>query len=1112
MDARLDRVLAEMEWVRRLAGSLARDEIAADEVAQETWLVASERAPDDELPLRPWLARVVHNLVRMRHRRASRRDARERAAPIVTETPTPHDLLERVEAQRAIADEVIALAEPYREVVLLHYVEGVPTNEIARRLDVPPGTVRRRLKVARDQLRERLRRGDRIALVLLLAVARSRAARATPFVIGAITMKKLLAVLALLVLLFVGRSIVHRHRDGARTTDPRATSVAATRLRARGSAGDVAIAAGVAVAPHYIAGRVVAGGAPVPNAIVRLGVAPFPADDGELDAIAVVRTDAAGRFDFGTRSVRAATVTAEAPEHAVAWLRLDAAPAPDRLVLELGDCTTRVFGVVRDAVGGPIANARIATAGIGGFDAARDGSFAVCMHPGWVRVDAESYGSVGFEVTVTGRVHHDVVLVPEGILTGTVADESGHPIAGAHVAAFLTRSADGADRWIASDTDGRFRIAGLTPAHYRVIATAPGLGTRSETRVAVAAGAATPELHLVLVARARLAGRVVEHATSVAGARIMIVDRDDNDSYAISGLDGTFVLDGVPLGPIELGAATYRVISPRKLVVDRLAMKDVVLEVARLGAVHGRVTRGTAAVTDAEVHCGDARTFSDATGAYTLDELDGDKCQLSASADGQTSPLLPIVLTSEPQVVDIDLATSSTIRGIVVDAAGAPVADALVLAQQPAQPSDRCTASTGSGGEFMCSGLRGGDYEVAAYPEPGTRPFGAAGDARRDPIHVEPGAVAQVTLAVDAQLLTIRGTVVDDTGAPIADALVGASSSASLTGLSMRLEPGPGARTDATGAFEIDRLAAGTHTLRASASEGGEVMAPGIAAGDSGVELRIARAGSIAGDLVGFTTTPQVEFGRPSIGTHVATVDGTTFLATGLEPGTYWVEVYDLADEREADTATVVVPPGGTAHVTLAMRARGTVEATVLDSATHTPVAGLACHVAALTDGNMGCCGWLLDDPGLLSDVTGHVRLEAPAGPVRVFCMPSLRPPFPVDTPYSWSSGDANVPVGGTGYAQVLAVSRVYPRGDVGFGVSAFSQPAAITSIDPSGPAAASGLVVGDAILAIDGASVAAMAGNAVMTLATNHRPGSVLAVGTARGTFTIVVGSGALN
>ncbi len=1108
MDARLDRVLAEMEWVRRLAGALARDEIAADDLAQEAWLVATEHAPDDELPIRPWLARVVHNLVRMRHRSASRREARELATAPPDDHPTPRDLLERVEAQRAIADEVIALAEPYRETVLLHYVEGVPTNAIARRLDVPPGTVRRRLKVARDQLRERLRKGDRVALVLLLAVARSRTARSAPLVLGALTMKKTLAVIAAVIaLLWFGRAMVHRHAAYVAEA-ARAAPASGAAAHRRGSNVDVADADAVAVAPRHIAGRVrLADGAAVANAIVRLGTAPFPNDEAELDPVAIVRTDSAGRFDLGIRSVAAAFVTAEAQDHPVAWLRLDAAPAPDRLVLTLGDCTLRVFGVVRDASGTPIASARISTAGLGGFDAEPDGSFSGCAHPGWIRVDADGYGGIAIEITASGRVHHDVVLVPEGIATGTVADEAGHAIAGAHVAAFsVSTRHGGTNRWTASDPDGRFRIAGLTPALYRVVATAPGLGTRSEARVAVAIGAATPELHLVLVARARLAGRVVDHGAPIAGARIAIASRDDTDSYAISGRDGSFVLDGVPLGTVELGAQPYRVVSPRKLVVDRLVMKDVVLEISHVG-VRGHVTRGTAAVAGAEVQCGGARTFSDATGAYDLDDLDGDKCLLSAAVDGQVSAATPITFGTEPQVVDIDFAAASTIHGVVVDTTGAPVPDALVLARQPTQPMDQCDATTGSAGEFACSGLRGGVYEIAAFPGPGTRAFGSAAD----PVHVEPGGDVQVRLAVEAQLLSIRGIVVDDTGAAMPDVFITASPSTSPVNASMQLAPSPSACTDATGAFEIDRLTAGTYTLRAAAGEGGEVTMPGLAAGVSGIELRIERAGSITGNLVGFATPPQVELGKKG-GASPATVEGSSFSATGLEPGTYWLEAYDLANEREADASSVVVPPGGVGHATLAMRARGTVEATVLDAATRTPVAGLACHVAALDGNDVGCCGWLLDDPASLSDVTGHVRLEAPAGAARVFCMPSFRPPFAYDSPYSWATGDAIVPAGGTGYAEVLAVSRVYPRGDVGFYTPWGTQPATITSIDASGPAASSGLVVGDAITSIDGASVVMMSGNAVMTLATNHRPGSTLAVGTPRGTFAIVVGSTALQ
>ena len=70
--ARLAELMAEMAWVRRLARALVKSEVVADDVAQETWLRASRRLPQDGRPLRPWLHRVVVNVVRMLHRGASR--------------------------------------------------------------------------------------------------------------------------------------------------------------------------------------------------------------------------------------------------------------------------------------------------------------------------------------------------------------------------------------------------------------------------------------------------------------------------------------------------------------------------------------------------------------------------------------------------------------------------------------------------------------------------------------------------------------------------------------------------------------------------------------------------------------------------------------------------------------------------------------------------------------------------------------------------------------------------------------------------------------------------------------------------------------------------------
>jgi hypothetical protein len=58
----LDQLVGETVWLRRLAGSLVPGD--AEDVVHDTLLVASERAPADR-PLRPWLARVLVNRVRM---------------------------------------------------------------------------------------------------------------------------------------------------------------------------------------------------------------------------------------------------------------------------------------------------------------------------------------------------------------------------------------------------------------------------------------------------------------------------------------------------------------------------------------------------------------------------------------------------------------------------------------------------------------------------------------------------------------------------------------------------------------------------------------------------------------------------------------------------------------------------------------------------------------------------------------------------------------------------------------------------------------------------------------------------------------------------------------
>jgi len=153
----LATLIAETVWLRRLALALVKDAATADDVVQDTVMIAATNPPRDDRPLGPWLARVLLNRVRMLGRAASRRGRRERvAAELATGPATPEALVDRVQLQQLLADLVLALDPLLRDIVLLRYVEELSSAAIGRRLGIPDATVRWRLQRAIAELRARL--------------------------------------------------------------------------------------------------------------------------------------------------------------------------------------------------------------------------------------------------------------------------------------------------------------------------------------------------------------------------------------------------------------------------------------------------------------------------------------------------------------------------------------------------------------------------------------------------------------------------------------------------------------------------------------------------------------------------------------------------------------------------------------------------------------------------------------------------------------------------------------------------------------------------------------------------------------------------------------------
>lgn len=1134
MEPTSEHLMTELGWVRRLARALVRDDATADDVAQDAWVIAAERQPAEDRPLRPWLAAVVRNLAHTRRRGEARRDAREAGYEEARRVATPQELVERVELQRAVAGEVLALAEPYRSTVLLHFVEGLSSADIARRLRIPDGTVRRRLKVALDQLRAALRARDDKPERGWLAALGPLADLPDPRVaMGVLVMKKLIAVVVVLVLLLVG-AVLWKHSHGDRDATTPATAAATHAARPVGEQHDIGLvplwSAQPEVPARRVAGHVVADGGPVAGAVVRLGLL---VDSDLLAPLAEVASAADGSFDFGPQPAARFAISASAPNHAAVTAMVanaDPGHKNDQLVLELGDCRSHLFGMVIDASGGGIAKARVQTAGLSGIETDATGHYDVCLPAGpsfgtpavSVRVEADGYGAIKQVVLFVGELHLDFLLVPEAVLVGRVVTADDQPVAGARVVA-SPDSMEGphhvANNWAESDRDGHFRIVGLAPGHFHVAASASQLATAAPVTAIARATRTSRELRLVVSATARVRGRVVMNGKPVAGVSVMLTRpgqplRPQAIAQSVSQADGSFVLDRVPFGPAAFLAGAYEVRAPKSLDIKTAVVEGITIEVGKLASLRGHVTRSGKPVAGVDVQCMQppglvVQAKSDATGAYLLEGLAGGEARCAAlDVRGKAFDEMRTVhvTAGEEQALDFSLDWSGEVIGTVVDETGKPVPGVYVRMDidQP-ESDDSCEAMTDRTGQFDCPMLTGGTYRPTVAPSPGTRQaFAPAGGEHWPNVDVpKNGVAAGVRLAIKYERLAIGGNVVDDVGAPVADVHVEAISIGRMPS-SMDF---PSAMSDASGRFTIDNLARGSYNLHAHAADGSETEVLNIATGTDSATIKLARPGAIAGTLEGFSTTPIVETNTLTTDLHIggnADVEGNTFSQVGLPPGRYTVEAKAGA---EVDGASVEVRSGETTHVTLRSRGMGKIEGTVTEFGAKTPVAGMRC------DGNLSMAGQMSAGPPdesrqAFTDAGGHFMLTGPVGRVRVFCF------SPNGGTLSVAGTDVDVAPGAMPKVDLFAVRATFGAspGNPGFDITPIVLPLTVNRVDPHGPAAASGIAPGDHVVTIDGASLQGFLPQGAIILLANHHPGSTVTVGVERGGVTrvikIVVGS----
>lgn len=137
--------------VRRLAG----DDHLAQDLSQEAWLRAFRKLHlfRGEAGFGTWVHRLATNVALNRLRRSGRRDAVEASAEMPTRTGPPD---EAVVNRHVLAAALDRLPPGYRQVLILHDVEGWTHGEIADALEVAVGTSKSQLHKARARMRELL--------------------------------------------------------------------------------------------------------------------------------------------------------------------------------------------------------------------------------------------------------------------------------------------------------------------------------------------------------------------------------------------------------------------------------------------------------------------------------------------------------------------------------------------------------------------------------------------------------------------------------------------------------------------------------------------------------------------------------------------------------------------------------------------------------------------------------------------------------------------------------------------------------------------------------------------------------------------------------------------
>jgi protocatechuate 3,4-dioxygenase beta subunit len=810
-----------------------------------------------------------------------------------------------------------------------------------------------------------------------------------------------------------------------------------------------------------------------------------------------------------------------------------------------------VSGVVKDISGGVIEGALVsATKGwwfgndaraIGWTD--ESGRFELWAEPGGVSLRALAEGYADAETdSVAPTKLAEIFMTPESVITGVVVHaETGAPVASATLQASAAGFFSRGSGMALSDEEGRFRINGLAPGIYDLVAVTDELYGESSEQIHLGLAQEAEAIVRAYPAMALHASIVIAETGEPCPAGAVHLDGDDFDKYAQSKDDGSVLIRALLPGEYEV-SVTCEGYTPEDryepIVVAAAPLEELEWKVHTGLAIRGIVVDSQGdPVAEVNVHArpkpkpGDdprgQRTSqwgaeTEADGTFELAGLIAGSYELGVwNGDYPPLPEPAIVELAEGRDVEdlrLVLPATGSLKGIVRDEAGEPVAGVTVTSGL-VDTWSRAQARTGDDGRFHFEHVQTGRHRVTAesgWFEQMRAPGTTDDDVQGELVEVTAEGTAEVELVVEQRAGIIRGRVLDSDGGPVDDAFVdavrmsdsGAANSAwARTSMRWGWDRQP-VLSDRDGTFELRELAEGNYMIRAYREGGGEAVLEGVAVGSSDAVLTIVETGRIAGKVT------LADGGAPerfvlTLRDRSAGFDrsddffrtGGAFSLRELPPGKYELTV--SASEGSAKIDVELEPNAVIDDLAIELVGKVTVKGRLVDADTRAPIPGMRVSVGERS-GSMFMVG--PDAPGDrrdVSDADGRFEVEdAPTGKVQLMIMPR---DFTESENYGWTRRVVTLAkepaVQELGEIELLA-SRLDDRqkaGDTGFktkpnepDTEPEDQVFEVAVIRPGGPAEAGGLAVGDRIVEVDGRTVSGLDSHRYSTLL-RAPPGTVI-------------------